>query len=266
MVEFKGRRRKGQAALEYAMIATVVGVLLLPAIYLFLHSSKESLEGIDHSQLDKLGRDMVATAEKVYYMGPPSRILMEPRMPDNVLNISIQKLQNGINILLFNVTSSIARGVQTFAYDSPVSINGTFTAALENRSISAGLKEINIEAYEQPTAGGGVIPFAYINFGGRCPRSTTYDFNNDGEYQAAVDGSFFAQCYCDVAGSPKYRPSKTWQSGWFDLIAVGGNPFMVCANADYDADCDVDDQDASTFCTTTGLCGSCVCNPAPSCS
>lgn len=252
----KGKRR-GQAALEYAMVVTVVGVLLLPAVYLFFHYAKGSTEQIDQAQLDKLGRDIVATAEKVYYLGPPSRILIETRMPDKVLNISIQKyMPTGINVLIFNVTVT-GVGVQSFAYDSRVNINGTFGGALAERSVSPGIQQINIEAYEQPLPDGSVIPFAHINFGGRCPRSTTYDYNTDGSFTVG-DGLFFVQCYCNSAGRQKYRPSKTWQSGWFDNTGfASGNPYAVCMNADYDADCDVDNDDRVQFCSVTGF----ACSP-----
>lgn len=260
----KGKRR-GQAALEYAMVVTVVGVLLLPAVYLFFNYAKGSTEQIDQAQLDKLGRDTVATAEKVYYLGPPSRILIETRMPDKVMNISIQKyMPAGINVLIFNVTVT-GSGVQSFAYDSRVNINGTFGGALAERSVSPGNQQINIEAYEQPLPDGSVIPFAYINFGGRCPRSTTYDYNRDGIYNNPAELNFFGDCYCNVAGRPKYRPSKTWQSGWFDNTgALGGNPYAVCMNADYDADCDIDNDDVALFCATTGFITG-ICDGTPGC-
>ena len=245
----KGKKR-GQAALEYAMIVTVVGVLLLPAVYLFFHYSQKSVEQIDQAQLDKLARDIVATAEKVYYLGPPSRILIESRMPGNVRNITINKIPGtGISVLIFNVSVSGA-GLQTFSYDSRVNINGTFGGALAERSVSPGLKEINIESYEQPLKDGSVVPFAYIDFGGRCPRSVVYDYNEDGSYTPA-DLTFFSNCYCNKAGSPKYRPSKVWRDGWFNNLNYPVQPHAVCMNADYDADCNVDNGDVTQFCAIT---------------
>ena len=247
--------RKGQAAFEYMLVALVIGAMILPAAYLFFRYSQSSADQIDKAQLDQLGRNIVATAERVYFQGPPSRTELEARMPQNVLNVSvIGNWNTGTQELVMIVGGP--NGVAEFPYPSKVNINGSFNGSLNEITVGAGIKKVEIEAYETPPdSSGGTTSFVNINFGGRCPPSVTYDFDTNGVFDGN-DALFFNQCYCNSAGRPKYRPSKTWQSGWFDNTGFAlGNQFAVCMNADYNGDCIVDDTDRTQFCTATGLCG-----------
>ena len=247
------KNQRGQAAFEYMLIAVVIGIMILPAAYLFYRYSQSSAEQIDKAQLDKLGREMVTTAEKVYYQGPPSRTELEARMPKGILNLSIRgNWGTGAQALMIKAITE--QTITEFPYSSKVNINGSFNGSLYEVTIGAGLKKISIEAYEAPADPntGQAITFVHINFGGRCPRSIVYDFNTDGSI-TAEDQLFINQCNSGVR--PKYRPSKTWVSGWFDNTgALGGNQYAVCMNGDYDGDCDVDNTDVATFCEQTPLC------------
>jgi uncharacterized protein (UPF0333 family) len=272
------RVKRGQAALEYMMIAGLVSIIIIPAIYLLYAYTQSSVDELDHDQLNRLGRDVIAAAEQVYYLGPPSRVLIETRMPSLVKNMSVWKTNNGFNILTFNLSGGQGveitetggekniLGIDSFLFTSSVNINGSFSAAFENRSVSKGIKSISIEAYEmKPHETTGVVTaFSYVNMGGRCPRSVTYDFNRDGAVDG-VDRAFYDECFCDGVDRPQSRPIRTWQSGWFDNAgALGGNPYAVCMNLDYDADCDVDADDLAPACTALGA-GSPFCDPPPVC-
>ncbi|MBI2580737.1 hypothetical protein HYV85_02915 [Candidatus Woesearchaeota archaeon] len=256
------RNQKGQAAFEYMLIAVVIGIMILPAAYMFYRYSSSSAEQIDKAQLDKLGREIVTTAEKVYYQGPPSRTELEARMPKGILNLSI--IGNwGTGTQQLMIKAITEQAITDFPYPSKVNINGSFNGSLNELTIGAGIKKVSIEAYETlADPNGQTTIFVHINFGGRCPTSVVYDFNTNGVYEPAIDGMFFASCCVNAAGFPKFRPSKTWQRGWFDGTGyAGGNPYAACMNADYDGDCDVDDSDRAQFCTTTGL----LCAPIAGC-
>ena len=172
-------------------------------------------------------------------------------MPRGVQNLSIiGDSGSGTQMLLIK---TITQGMVTdFPYPSRVNINGSFNGSLRDVTVSQGIKQINIEAYEAPGGPGGqTTSFVLINFGGRCPGSATYDFNTDG-INNALDATFFLNCYCNCVGYPKYRPSKSWARGWFDNTgALGGNQYAVCMNADYNGDCIVDGSDVAPFCAAT---------------
>lgn len=255
--------RKGQAAFEYILVAAVIGLMILPAAYLFFRYSHSSADQIDKAQLDQLGRNIVAAAEKIYFEGPPSRTELEARMPKNVLNVSvIGNWNTGTQELV--IISAGPNGVAEFPYPSKVNINGSFNGSLHEISVGAGIKKVSIEAYETQTdSSGWSTSFVNINFGGRCPVSTVIDYNEDG----AVDGqdsTFFNRCFCDSAGYPKFRPSKTWKSGWFDNSGAFGqsSQYLACVNLDYNSDCVVDQSDADLACSSWGaLCGIAGCPP-----
>ena len=177
-------------------------------------------------------------------------------MPKSVQNLSIiGDWGTGTQLLLITATSG--NGLTDFPYHSRVNINGSFNSSPYALTASPGLKHINIEAYEVPsTTGGETTSFVYLNFGGRCPRSETYDFNTDGVIDA-FDEAFIDECFDDpplTPSTPKYRPSKIWQDGWFN----NAGPFFVgenyaCMNADYDGDCQVHTNDITQFCVRSAV-------------
>lgn len=249
------KKRKGQASFEYILVAAVIGMTILPAAYLFYSYSSSTADELDKAQLDQLGRDITATAEKIYFQGAPSRTELESRLPKGIQNISIIGDWGSQNQELIFQSWSTQTPDMEFPYPAKVNINGTFNGSLYGISVGAGIKKISIEAYETPpSTNGEVTSFVYINFGGRCPRSTVYDFNTNGVFDIA-DWLFIEQCKTDQPGRPNNRPSKTWRSGWFDNTGFAmGNPYAVCMNTDYDGDCDVDDTDRANFCAKSGLC------------
>lgn len=225
------------------LTAVIIGIMILPAAYLFFKYSQSSADQIDKAQLDKLGRDIVATAEKVYFQGPPSRTELEARLPKNVLNVSIIGNWNtGTQELVIKARG--ADGEIEFPYPSKININGSFSRGLFNITTSAGIKKIELEAYETPPGiGGGTTSFVLINFGGRCPSSSVFDLNKDGLVDMG-DVLFLEFCKSNTLGFPGFRPTKTWKSGWFD-----GN---TCMNSDYDGDCDVDNDDKTLLINCIG--------------
>lgn len=246
-------QKRGQAAFEYMLIALVIGVMILPAAYLFFRYSSGTAEQLDQAQLDRLGRDVVAAAEKIYYEGSPSRTEIEARMPKGVLNVSIiGDWNSGAQLLLIRARSMDT--ITDFPYPSKININGSFNGSLAEVTTGAGIKKITVEAYDVPGPGGKITSFAHINFGGRCPASTYHDYASGGGY-TAEDHSFIMGCCANLPGRPKYRPSVTWQSGWFNMVPPITDSFMVCMNADLDGDCDVDAADYLAWCAFTGYAG-----------
>ena len=138
--------RSGQASMEYLMIAAFIGILIVPATFIYYHYATESSDQIDKVQLDRIGRNIVSTAERFYYHGYPSTIVIQETMPANVLNMSIEHSSGNDNILntpddsyLLVVTArNLQGGNSTFGFSTKVKINGTFG----ERAISAGKKNI----------------------------------------------------------------------------------------------------------------------------
>lgn len=137
---------KAQVSMEYVIVVFIVALLIIPAVYLIYSFSKSSETELRQIQINKVGNEIVRTAEKVYYQGAPSRIVLEESMPEGITQIRIEKdwnlNQNELVVdTYFNSKSS------QFSFPSKVNIAGSFPP----KSYGRGLKKIRIEAVENTT-------------------------------------------------------------------------------------------------------------------
>ncbi len=147
--------KRGQASMEYILVAALVLLILLPTTYFFMKNTQRQSTELSLSKLDKLGRMIVTNAETVFFQGIPAKLTLEGDIPDNVVDILI--LNNWtttpeINQLIFIYRSEGKE--QELVYDSRVNINGSFN----QRSWSQGHKTIVLTANK--TSNG--IPFVWV--------------------------------------------------------------------------------------------------------
>ena len=64
---------KAQAALEYLLIIAMTFAIIIPTVYLFFTYSRESNIKIIDFQISSIGRNIVNTAESIYYSGENSK-------------------------------------------------------------------------------------------------------------------------------------------------------------------------------------------------
>ena len=80
---------KAQSALEYLMIIALAMGIVVPITYMFFQYSSESNVQIIDVQVTQIGRNIIDTAESVYYSGEGSKIVLEINMPENVEDVYI---------------------------------------------------------------------------------------------------------------------------------------------------------------------------------
>src|SRR4030042_6530915 len=80
---------RAQAAMEYLMVIALVTALIIPATFIFYRYSQGSNERIKSGQIEKMGNDIIDSAETIYYLGYPSRQEIDEQMPEGVYNITI---------------------------------------------------------------------------------------------------------------------------------------------------------------------------------
>ncbi len=78
-------KKRAQAAIEFLLIGSLITLIFLPTLYVFYAYSQTSNEEIGQSQLNKVGTDILDIAEKVYYLGEPSKVTIDATMPDGVV-------------------------------------------------------------------------------------------------------------------------------------------------------------------------------------
>jgi hypothetical protein len=148
--------KRGQSAMEYMMVAGFISLVIIPTTFLFYTYASDSSEDIDRAQIDRFGRDVTTTAETVYYLGYPSRLVIEERLPKNVVSISTDR-DTVTGTYLFSIAVESKGIVSNFTFPTNVRIIGNF----ESNAINPGQKKARI--YAGPSIDGNT-PFVSINF------------------------------------------------------------------------------------------------------
>ncbi|MBS3102913.1 hypothetical protein J4458_05725 [Candidatus Woesearchaeota archaeon] len=107
---------KAQAALEYLLIIAMTFAIIIPTVYLFFTYSRESNIKIIDFQISSIGRNIVNTAESIYYSGENSKTVLEFNMPEGVNNVLIISNKE----VVFNVTTDF--GYMDIVFFSDVNI------------------------------------------------------------------------------------------------------------------------------------------------
>jgi uncharacterized protein (UPF0333 family) len=115
----KTAQKKAQIAMEYLMIMGFVLAALSPLIVVYYVYTQGSTEELTASQLSKIAKEVVDSAEEVYYLGEPSQISMRVYVPGKLEGAQISGKQF---VLLLQTQNGPAEIVET----SAVNISGSF--------------------------------------------------------------------------------------------------------------------------------------------
>jgi len=77
-------RKRGQISLEYMAIVGLTTLIAISLLAISTYYSNQVRETIDSSQIDAIGKQIVDTAESVYYFGPPSKTTLKVFIPKSV--------------------------------------------------------------------------------------------------------------------------------------------------------------------------------------
>jgi hypothetical protein len=156
---------KAQSALEYLMIIALVLGIIVPVTYLFFQYSSESNAKIVDSQIIKIGRNIIDTAEIVYFSGEGAKIVVELNMPEGVDDIYILSNRE----LVFEFTTEIGETESVFfsSVDIPITsvpttsggcptIEGVVRCDLSSIA-GLGLKKVEIKSIDDGSGGTEVL-------------------------------------------------------------------------------------------------------------
>jgi len=127
-------RKRGQISLEYMAIVGLTTLIAISLLAISTYYSNQVRETIDSSQIDAIGKQIVDTAESVYYFGPPSKTTLKVFIPKSVYSANISAGQ-----VIFNVRSN--HGSSEYFYLSSVPLMG-------NISSSYGFHYVSVESKE----------------------------------------------------------------------------------------------------------------------
>jgi hypothetical protein len=81
--------RKAQASFEYIMLVAIVLLFVVSGIGIIYQYSQRSNEEINVAAIDKIGQDIIDTAEKIYYVGGNSWQSIKFNVPSSVKGIYV---------------------------------------------------------------------------------------------------------------------------------------------------------------------------------
>ncbi len=142
--------KRAQSALEYLMILALAMGIIVPITYMFFQYSSESNVQIIDVQVTQIGRNIIDTAESVYYSGEGSKIVLEINMPENVMAVSIMKNRE----LVFNIITELGETEIVFfsSVDIPITSDDLLAACVDDGNCDlsslagSGLKKVEIKS------------------------------------------------------------------------------------------------------------------------
>ncbi|MBI2664249.1 IPT/TIG domain-containing protein [Candidatus Woesearchaeota archaeon] len=205
--------KRGQAAMEYFIITAVLTAIIIPTTVLFYNYASEISEGIDKSKIEKFGNDIINAAETVYYLGPPSRIVLQLELPDRVQSITVEE-DSGVHILKISAAGS--SGISDFTFPTDVTIQGNFEGYL-----SKGTKRARVEAVS--LAGGRKLVTVNMASSQQCIDDTPHDSCSTAP-NYCFNGILIEHCIqCGCPGGLTCKPDSTCLIPEIDTItpAIG---------------------------------------------
>lgn len=202
--------KRGQFSFEHILMVLISLMIIVPGAYMFFRYSQGTESALAKAQLDSMAKNIISNSESIYYHGYPSEVVLDERMPRNIVNIEVfRNWSSATNLLLF--TYSEGSAFYEYSYSSPVKILGFF----DRRSWSPGIKRIRVLG----SVNSSNDPYVLIDFTGDCDISITYDVDSDG----LVNNN--DRAVCSSAGCYNLSPSGS------------------CLNCDYNGNCLVDNFD-----------------------
>jgi uncharacterized protein (UPF0333 family) len=134
------RVRRGQISFEYIMILAFVFAILIPGIYFFYTYSQSSTAGVASAQFNKMGQEMLTTAQKTIAQGTGSWLTLDVNIPENVVDINVSCTNlgpplSGCNELVIYYNTEA--GMTTAVFFSDLQLSSTQSIPLTSGSIFA---------------------------------------------------------------------------------------------------------------------------------
>lgn len=131
---------RGQASMEYLLVAGFAFVITIPIIIAFYLQSGNINDDINMNQINQIGRKIIDASESVFYLGSPSQTTLKVYMPPRISQISVGRdvagVVEGRELVFFVETQSAPKEV---VITSRVLMRG-------NISSSSGIHHIQIRA------------------------------------------------------------------------------------------------------------------------
>ena len=142
---------KSQSAIEYLLIVALVLGFIVPTSYIFFKYTAKSNDEIIDSQITQIGNTIIDTAETVFFSGQGAKIILELKVPKNVIDVDIKSNRE----LIFKVLSETGERELVFFSPGNIEILSDSCAGSDcelSGLADEGLKKIKVGAFFDETA------------------------------------------------------------------------------------------------------------------
>ncbi len=95
---FKKRGGKAQASMEYLLVFGFALFLILPLVGVYMLQQENVQTDISVAQSERVLREMVLSAEEIYFMGEGSQRVKEINFPPRVENLKFEENYVSLNV------------------------------------------------------------------------------------------------------------------------------------------------------------------------
>jgi len=135
--------KNAQSSIEYLMIIALTFAVIVPTIYLFFSYARESNIEISDSQINSIGRNIINTAESIYFSGEHSKTILEFNLPENIDDVRILSNRE----LVFEVISEFGNSDLVFFSNVNITSDSCVDEVCDLSSIeSGGFQRLKIES------------------------------------------------------------------------------------------------------------------------
>lgn len=135
---------KGQYSVEFMLVAAFSLLMVFVIINVMQSEYQANQDSIKMSQIDKVAREIVYNAERIYYQGKPSKITLEVQLPEKIRNINISQREITFYYESIDNIVEITR-VSSVYFTSPPNYSSSSSS---NLSFKAGIHYVTIEALD----------------------------------------------------------------------------------------------------------------------
>jgi len=131
--------KKGQVSVEYLFILTMALAIIIPGSVLFYNYSKESNEQLVASQINRIGKNIISSAEQMYTIGKDSWVTIEVNFPESTRDAYI------VDDSELVITYQTTRGLTEAVFFTDITIKGVYSGNL-SQQFHHGHMNIKIES------------------------------------------------------------------------------------------------------------------------
>ncbi len=93
------RSSRGQVSMEYLMVVGLSFLLITPLAVLFVYQSNSMSSEIQAVQMERVGQEIISSAEEVFYLGSPTQKVLKVYFPERLSSVTVES-----QAVVFNMT------------------------------------------------------------------------------------------------------------------------------------------------------------------